>query len=87
MHHKRLYVGDLTDNVTQEQLTTLFEQAGEVQSVDVIAKLPQRPFAFVEMASVEEAKTAISRYNGYDLDGQRLIVYAVPPRTHRHTTA
>jgi RNA recognition motif-containing protein len=84
MHHKRLYVGDLSENVTQEQLHTLFEQAGEVQSVDLISKLPQPAFAFVEMASVEEARTAITKYNGYDLAGQRLIVYAVPPRSHRH---
>ena len=78
--HTRLYVGDLTPTVTEEDLRALFSTAGEVVAVDL-----KRPaaFAFVQMASADGARQAIQRYNGYNLKGAKLIVYGVPPRSQR----
>jgi len=87
MNNSRLYVGDLASGVTQEELLNLFAQAGEVQSVEIIARPPQQTYAFVEMASAEGAQTAVSNYNGYTLSGLRLIVYAVHPRSHPRSSA
>jgi len=80
MDHTRLYVGDLAPQITQQQLSDLFAQVGGVVSVDLAA---HSTFAFIEMASAAEAKQAADVYNKYDLDGSHLIVYTVPPRSHR----
>ena len=81
MNHKRLYVGDLPANVTEGQLQGLFTEVGGVESVNLVRNSSIQTFAFVEMASPEAAREAIKRYNGYDLSGARLIVYAVPPKS------
>ena len=79
MNHTRLYVGDLAPNTTEQQLHDLFGTAGKVVSVDLAHS---SPFAFVEMASAIEAQQAIKQYDGYNLEGSKLIVYSVPPRSH-----
>jgi len=79
MNHTRLYVGDLAPNTTQQQLHNLFGTVGEIVSVDLAHS---SPFAFVEMASAIEAQQAVKQYNGYNLDGSKLIVYSIPPRSH-----
>ncbi|MEP7284790.1 MAG: RNA-binding protein [Chloroflexota bacterium] len=87
MNHKRLYVGDLPSNVTEGQLVNLFTEVGDVESVSVMNASTVQTFAFVEMASPEDAREAIRRYNGYVLAGSRLIVYAVPPRSRPREAA
>ena len=81
MNHKRLYVGDLPTSVTETQLHHLFTEVGGVESINLMSNSTIHSFAFVEMASPEDAREAIKRYNGYDLAGSRLIVYAVPPKS------
>lgn len=83
---KKLYVGNLSYNTTQEQVTTLFSQAGEVQEVSLITdRETGRPkgFGFVEMATEEGAQTAIKRFNGYSMDNRNLTVNEARPREER----
>jgi RNA recognition motif-containing protein len=68
MAETRLYVGNLSFQVTEEDLKELFKEAGTVESVSVVtdrATGRSRGFAFVEMASEEEAKSAIEKFNGF----------------------
>ena len=79
---KKLYVGNLSYNTSQEQLMTLFSEAGEVKEVNVITDRDTgRPkgFAFVEMATEEAAQAAISRFNNYSLDDRNLTVNEARP--------
>jgi RNA recognition motif-containing protein len=79
MQGKKLYVGNLGFSVTQEQLSTLFGEHGEVQKVDVIEG---KGFAFVEMADSEAAETAKEALDGAEFDGRTLKVdEARPPRS------
>ncbi len=87
MNHKRLYVGDLPADVTETQLQGLFNEVGGVESVNLMHNSAIQVFAFIEMVSPEAAREAIRRYNGYDLSGSRLIVYAVPPRSRPREAA
>jgi RNA recognition motif-containing protein len=83
MNHKRLYVGDLAPDVTEEVLQQLFSEVGPVESVSLMRRSNSvsQGFAFIEMASPEAARDAIRRFNGYELSGFRLIVYTVPPKS------
>jgi RNA recognition motif-containing protein len=87
MNHKRLYVGDLPANITEGQLQSLFGEVGEIESVNLMRNSSVQTFAFVEMVSPEAARDAIRRFNGYDISGSRLIVYAVPPRSRPREVA
>lgn len=72
---KRLYVGNLPYNTTDEDLRSLFGQVGEVTSASVMtdrATGRSRGFGFVEMGTDELAQQAIARFNGYSL-GERLL--------------
>ncbi len=81
MNHKRLYVGDLPKSATEGQIKSLFTEVGSVDSIALMHNASIQRFAFVEMSTPEAAREAVKRYNGYDLDGSRLIVYAVPPKS------
>ena len=80
MERTRLYVGDLAASVTEQELGDLFGQIGKVETIELITRPSQIPFAFIVMASPEMAQQGITQFNGYRLAGARLIVYAVPPR-------
>lgn len=78
----KLYVGNLSYSTTDDQLKDLFSQAGNVSSATVIADKMSgrsRGFGFVEMASDEEATKAVEQFNGYDLDGRKLVVNEARP--------
>ncbi|HEX9642945.1 MAG TPA: RNA-binding protein [Acidimicrobiia bacterium] len=80
----KLYVGNLTFNTTSDDLKRLFAQHGEVRSAQVITDRDSgrsRGFGFVEMATSEEAKSAISALNGRDLDGRQLTVNEAKERS------
>jgi RNA recognition motif-containing protein len=83
MNHKRLYVGDLAPEVTEEDLKQLFSEVGGVESISLMRRQnsASQGFAFIEMETPEAAREAIRRFNGYDLSGYRLIVYTVPPKS------
>lgn len=83
---KKLYVGNLSYNVTQAQLETLFSQAGEVTEASIITDRDSgrsKGFGFVEMETEEQAQDAIKRFNGYSLDNRELTVNEARPREER----
>ncbi len=80
---KKLYVGSLSYDTTEDGLKDLFSQAGTVNSVAIIIdKFSSRSkgFGFVEMSSEKEAKKAIEMFNGKELDGRSIIVSEARPR-------
>ena len=83
---KRLYVGNLSFDTTNDGLTQAFSQAGTVNSATVmIDKMTgrSRGFGFVEMAEDDAAAKAIEMWNGKDLDGRQLTVNEARPMTDR----
>jgi len=81
---KKLYVGNLGYNVTEGDLSKMFESHGTVQSAQVIMDRDtgrSKGFGFVEMKSDQEAATAISALNGTDSNGRALIVNEARPKT------
>ena len=73
----KLYVGNLSFKMKEEDLTTLFQQAGTVQSAIIITERysgHSRGFGFVEMGTTQEAAKAIGMFNGYSLGKRDLIV-------------
>jgi RNA recognition motif-containing protein len=80
----KIYAGNLSYEVTEEDLRQEFEAFGEVTSVSIITdKYSGRPkgFAFVEMASVSEGQAAITGLNGKVLKERTLTVDAARPRS------
>ena len=81
---QKVYVGSLSYNTTEATLRTLFAEYGEIESVNVITDRDTgRPkgFAFVEMATEQEAQAAISALNGKQVDDREIKVdKANPPR-------
>jgi RNA recognition motif-containing protein len=79
----KLYVGNLAYSVGNADLEELFAQVGKVESVAVIMDKfsgQSKGFGFVEMATAEEAATAISRFNDTDLKGRNIKVNEAKPR-------
>ena len=82
---KKLYVGNLPFQATEEQLSTLFTQTG-VTAANVTLVRDRfsgqpRGFGFVEVNSDEEAERAIQGLNGHDFMGRNIVVNeARPPR-------
>jgi cold-inducible RNA-binding protein len=82
----KLYVGNLAFQTTSDELTTLFAQAGTVESVSLIEDREtgrSRGFGFVEMSTKEEGAAAIQQFNGKDLGGRALNVNEAKPREDR----
>jgi RNA recognition motif-containing protein len=79
-----IYVGNLSNEVTEEDLKQTFETFGEVESVKIIKdKYTNRSkgFGFVEMASKAEGQSAIDGLNGKELKGKAVNVNEARPRT------
>ena len=79
----RLYVGNLPYSATEDQLTELFSRAGQVDNVRVMRDMATgraRGFAFVEMASDEDAQKAITEFNEYQMEGRPLVVNEARPK-------
>jgi RNA recognition motif-containing protein len=79
----KLYVGNLSYSTTEDDLRTLFGQAGAVASVAVIKDRDSgrsKGFAFVEMSTQAEAQKAISMFNGFSLQDRELKVSIARPR-------
>ena len=80
----KIYVGNLSYDVTEEELRREFEAFGGVESADIIMdKYSGRPkgFGFVEMASVSEGQAAIAGLNGKTIKERTLTVNTARPRT------
>ena len=83
---KRLFVGNLSFSVSEDELRTLFSQHGEVTSVQIIKdKYTERSrgFGFVEMAADEAGTAAVAALNQYQLAGRPLTVNEARERTER----
>lgn len=83
---KKLYVGNLSYDVSSSDLEQLFAPHGTVQSAEVIADRMtgrSKGFGFVEMGSDQEAQAAISALNGQDHGGRALTVNEAKPRENR----
>ena len=82
---KRIYVGNLSYQTTEGDLATLFEQVGQVDSVNIITDRDtgrSKGFAFVEMSG-EDADKAITQLNGTEVGGRALTVNEARPREER----
>jgi|SRR5690242_4060443 len=82
----KLYVGNLAFQTTSEELQELFSQAGTVESANVVEDRMtgrSRGFAFVEMATPEDAAAAIEQMNGKEVGGRALKVNEAKPRENR----
>jgi RNA recognition motif-containing protein len=72
-----IYVGNLAESVTEQDLQDLFSQVGDVVAEKIIRdRISGQPrgFGFVTMGSAEEADEAISRLNGQELQGRSLKI-------------
>jgi cold-inducible RNA-binding protein len=86
MSNSKLYVGNLSFQTTEDALRAHFEQFGAVTDIYVaMDKFTGRPrgFAFVTMGTDEEAKVAIEKTNGTQLDGRPLQVNEARPKEDR----
>ena len=82
----KLFVGNLSFDVTENELQDLFAQAGSVNSVNIMqdrATGRSRGFAFIEMASEADTAKAISMYSGKEFKGRPLTVNEARPREER----
>ncbi len=80
---KKLYVGNLSYNVSSSDLEQMLAPHGTVQSAEVVSDRMtgrSRGFGFVEMSSDEEAQAAITALNGQEQDGRALTVNEARPR-------
>ena len=83
---KRLYVGNLSYEVSSSELQQLFSQHGSVQSAEVVADRDtgrSKGFGFVEMSSDDEAQAAVAALNGQQHGGRALTVNEARPREER----
>ncbi len=74
---RKLYVGNLPDSATEQDLSDKFAACGTVESVKLIADRAtgrSRGFGFIEMASEAEAHAAIDSLNGTDYEGRPMKV-------------
>ena len=82
----RLYIGNLSTETTEQDLRTMFSEAGTVSSVDVVIDRKtgkSRGFAFVTMTDQAEAEKAVELFNAKDLHSRTLKVNISLPREDR----
>ncbi len=83
---KKLYVGNLPYTTTEDDLRSLFSQAGAVESVELIKDRDtgnSKGFAFVSMATQSDAEKAITTFNGYSMGNRQIKVNIARPREER----
>lgn len=83
---KKLYIGGIPFNTRQETLRNTFAQAGNVQYASIIIDRETRKsrgFGFVEMSNSEEAQKAIAMFDGFELEGRKLMVKEALPKSDK----
>ena len=83
MSESKLYVGNLSFNMTEESLAQVFSEFGQVGSASVVTDREtgrSRGFGFVEMGNDQQAKAAISGLDGKMVEGRALQVNVARPR-------
>jgi len=84
-HNMNIYVGNLSFSTREEEISALFTNIGEVDSTRIITDRDtgrSKGFGFVEMSNSEQAKDAIDKLNGTELDGRNLTVNEAKPKTN-----
>ena len=82
----KLFVGNIVFSATEDDIRSLFSEAGEVDEVSIVMDRETgrpRGFAFVTMATEEGAQEAIERLSDYDFQGRPLKVNVARPREDR----
>lgn len=80
---QRLFVGNLPFTVDSQKLQELFSQAGQVVVAEVKTDRMtgrSRGFGFVEMSDDESTQKAIDTFNGFDVEGRKIVVNVARPR-------
>ena len=83
---RNLFVGNLSFQTTEGDLTALFEPFGEISRIQLMTDRDtgrSRGFAFVEMSSEEAAAKAVAELNGKQVDGRALNVNEAKPKPER----
>jgi cold-inducible RNA-binding protein len=83
---KKLFVGNLSFQTTENDITTAFEGFGPIESVSIITDREtgrSKGFGFVVMSEEESADKAIAQMNGSQLDGRALTVNEAKPMVKR----
>jgi cold-inducible RNA-binding protein len=83
---KKIFVGNLSFHVTEEELRSLFQPYGNVESATVVTDRDtgrSRGFGFVSMSNDGEAENAMAALNGKDLEGRALAVNEARPQAPR----
>jgi RNA recognition motif-containing protein len=81
----KLYVGNLSNQITDAQLTEMAKPYGKVVSANVATERSSgtsKGFGFIEYTSADEGRAAITGLNGRDVNGQALKVDEAKPRTN-----
>src|SRR5579871_6000841 len=81
-----IYVSNLSFHTTEEDLTSMFSQYGEVSSAKIITDREtgrSRGFGFVEMSSDDEGKAAMAALNNKEIEGRAISVTVARPREER----
>ena len=82
----KLFVGNLSFNVTENELQDMFAEHGSVTEANLMTdRMTGRPrgFGFVTMSSAQEADSAVNALNGKSVDGRALTVNIARPREER----
>jgi len=82
----KIYVGNLAQNVEEEELNTLFSEHGKVNSVKIIRDMftkISKGFGFIEMLVKDEAQKALGVLNTFELKGKRLVVNEARPQREK----
>jgi RNA recognition motif-containing protein len=83
---KKMYVGNIPYDATEEDLRELFSEQGEIESLKIIQDQftdRSKGFGFIEMVNEEDAKKAIATLNGKDFKGKSLTVAEAKPQQKR----
>jgi RNA recognition motif-containing protein len=83
---KKMYVGNISYNATEEELRELFSEYGEIASLKIMKdQFTERSkgFGFIEMVDENDAKKAIATLNGKDFMGKSLTVAEARPQQKR----
>lgn len=83
---KKMYVGNIPYNATEEDLKGLFSEYGEIESLKIIQDQftdRSKGFGFIEMVNDEDAKKALAALNGKDFMGKSLNVAEARPQQKR----
>ena len=81
-----IYVGNLAQDVSEEELTNLFAEYGKVSSAKILRDMftqESRGFGFVEMPGQTEAQKAIEELNTHELKGKKIVVNEARERRER----